>query len=53
LELECLEWIDKKGPPQKPDAAFIVFCRNKTARGNRQRSEKLKRNGSFTPRACS
>ena len=35
LERQWREWIDKKGPPQKPDAAFIAFCRNKFARENR------------------
>jgi len=34
LERQWREWIAKKGPPQKPDAAFIAFCRNKAARGN-------------------
>ncbi len=32
LERQWREWIDKKGPPQKPDAAFVAFCRNKFAR---------------------
>jgi hypothetical protein len=35
LERQWREWIDKKGPPQKPDAAFVAFCRNKFARENR------------------
>ena len=35
LEQQWREWIEKKGPPQKPDAAFIAFCRKKAARGNR------------------
>ena len=35
LERQWREWIEKKGPPQKPDAAFVAFCRNKAARGNR------------------
>jgi hypothetical protein len=34
LERQWREWIEKKGPPQKPDAAFIAFCRKKTVRGN-------------------
>ena len=34
LERQWREWIAKKGPPQKPDAAFIAFCRNKAARRN-------------------
>lgn len=34
LERQWREWIEKKGPPQKPDAAFIAFCRKKSARGN-------------------
>jgi len=32
LERQWREWIEKKGPPQKPDAAFIAFCRKKSAR---------------------
>ncbi len=32
LERQWREWIEKKGPPQKPDAAFIAFCRKKAAR---------------------
>jgi hypothetical protein len=32
LERQWREWIEKKGPPQKPDAAFVAFCRNKFAR---------------------
>ena len=35
LERQWREWIEKKGTPQKPDAAFIAFCRKKAARGNR------------------
>jgi hypothetical protein len=35
LERQWREWIEKKGPPQKPDAAFIAFCRKKALRGNR------------------
>jgi hypothetical protein len=34
LERQWREWIEKKGIPQKPDAAFIAFCRKKAARGN-------------------
>jgi hypothetical protein len=34
LERQWREWIDKKGQPQKPDAAFIAFCRKKAAREN-------------------
>ena len=30
LERQWREWIEKKGPPQKPDAAFIAFCRKKS-----------------------
>jgi|APTNR8051073442_1049403.scaffolds.fasta_scaffold03322_3 hypothetical protein len=29
LERQWREWIEKKGIPQKPDAAFIAFCRKK------------------------
>ena len=29
LERQWREWIEKKGAPQKPDAAFIAFCRKK------------------------
>lgn len=32
LERQWREWIAKKGKPQKPDAAFIAFCRNKFIR---------------------
>jgi hypothetical protein len=32
LERQWREWIEKKGPPKKPDAAFIAFCRKKTMR---------------------
>jgi len=32
LERQWREWIEKKGPPQKPDPAFIAFCRKKAAR---------------------
>ena len=35
LERQWREWIDKKGPPQKPDAAFVAFCRKKFAREGR------------------
>ncbi len=35
LERQWREWIEKKGPPQKPDAAFVAFCRNKFSRENR------------------
>ncbi len=34
LERQWREWIDKKGTPKKPDAAFIAFCRKKAARSN-------------------
>ena len=34
LERQWREWIAKKGPPQKPDAAFIAFCQKKALRGN-------------------
>ena len=34
LERQWREWIDKKGLPQKPDAAFVAFCRNKFTRWN-------------------
>jgi hypothetical protein len=34
LERQWREWIEKKGIPQKPDAAFIAFCRNKFSREN-------------------
>ncbi len=34
LERQWREWIEKKGPPQKPDAAFVAFCRKKAARWN-------------------
>ena len=34
LERQWREWIEKKGPPQKPDAAFIAFCRKKATRWN-------------------
>ena len=34
LERQWREWIEKKGLPKKPDAAFIAFCRRKAARGN-------------------
>lgn len=33
LERQWREWIEKKGMPQKPDAAFIAFCRKKASRG--------------------
>jgi len=32
LERQWREWIEKKGLPQKSDAAFIAFCRKKAAR---------------------
>ena len=32
LERQWREWIAKKGIPEKPDAAFVAFCRNKYAR---------------------
>ena len=35
LERQWREWIAKKGLPEKPDAAFIAFCRNKFNRENR------------------
>ena len=35
LERQWREWIEKKGSPQKPDAAFVAFCRNKFAREGR------------------
>ena len=35
LERQWREWTEKKGPPQKPDAAFVAFCRKKAARENR------------------
>ena len=34
LERQWREWIDKKGLPQKPDAAFVAFCRKKALRGS-------------------
>ncbi len=34
LERQWREWIEKKGTPQKPDAAFVAFCRKKAAREN-------------------
>ncbi len=34
LERQWREWIDKKGTPKKPDAAFIAFCRKKAAHEN-------------------
>ena len=34
LERQWREWIEKKGPPQKPDPAFIAFCRKKALCGN-------------------
>ena len=34
LERQWREWIAKKELPQKPDAAFIAFCRKKALRGN-------------------
>ncbi len=35
LERQWREWIEKKGIPQKPDAAFIAFCRKKAAHFSR------------------
>ncbi len=35
LERQWREWIAKKEPPQRPDAAFIAFCRRKAARKDR------------------
>ena len=35
LERQWREWIEKKGLPQKPDAAFVAFCRKKAVRENR------------------
>lgn len=32
LERQWREWIAKKGLPQKPDAAFVAFCRKKALR---------------------
>ena len=34
LERQWREWIAKKGAPQKPDAAFVAFCRKKAAKGS-------------------
>lgn len=34
LERQWREWIAKKGQPQKPDVAFVAFCRKKAAKGN-------------------
>ena len=34
LERQWREWIAKKGLPQKPDAAFVAFCRKKATKGN-------------------
>lgn len=34
LERQWREWIAKKGAPQKPDTAFVAFCRKKAAKGN-------------------
>jgi len=34
LERQWCEWIKKKGPPQKPDAAFIAFCHKKATRNS-------------------
>ncbi len=34
LERQWREWIEKKGTPQKPDAAFIAFCHKKSNREN-------------------
>jgi hypothetical protein len=31
LERQWREWIEKKGAPRKPDAAFIAFCRKKSS----------------------
>lgn len=35
LERQWREWIEKKGLPERPDAAFVAFCRNKFNRQNR------------------
>lgn len=35
LERQWREWISKKELPQKPDSAFIAFCRKKAVCGNR------------------
>jgi hypothetical protein len=32
LEQQWLEWIQKKGSPNNPDAAFIAFCKKKQAK---------------------
>lgn len=32
LERQWREWITKKGAPEKPDAAFVAFCRKKALR---------------------
>ncbi len=34
LERQWREWIEKKGLPKKPDAAFLAFCRKKATLGN-------------------
>jgi hypothetical protein len=34
LERQWREWIAKKGLPQKPDAAFVAFCRKKALCGS-------------------
>jgi len=34
LERQWREWIAKKVPPQKPDAAFVAFCRKKASKRN-------------------
>ena len=35
LERQWREWIAKKGLPEKPDAAFVAFCRKKHQRERR------------------
>ena len=32
LERQWREWIANKEPPQKPDTAFVAFCRKKAVR---------------------
>jgi hypothetical protein len=41
LERQWREWIEKKGPPQKPDAAFVAFCRNKLQTKNQKRRRQM------------
>ena len=33
LEQQWREWIARKELPKRPDAAFVAFCRKKTAAG--------------------